>query len=51
LAALKDLYPEVESNSACEMIRENIKISVKESLGYCEYDQEDPGKPGGTENE
>jgi hypothetical protein len=26
----------VEINSAWEMIRENIKISAKASLGYCE---------------
>jgi restriction endonuclease S subunit len=35
-AALKDLDEEVEINSAWEMIRENIKISAKESLGYFE---------------
>jgi hypothetical protein len=35
-AALEDLDAEVEINSAWEMIRENIKISAKESLGYCE---------------
>jgi hypothetical protein len=33
-AALEDLDAEVEINSACETIRENIKISAKESLGY-----------------
>jgi hypothetical protein len=33
-AALKDLDAEVEFNIAWEMIRENIKISAKESLGY-----------------
>jgi hypothetical protein len=32
-AALKDLDAEVEINSAWETIRENIKISAKESLG------------------
>jgi hypothetical protein len=35
-AALEDLDAEVEINNVWEMIRENIKISVKESLGYCE---------------
>jgi hypothetical protein len=33
-AALKDLETEMEINSAWETIRENIKISAKESLGY-----------------
>jgi hypothetical protein len=33
-AALEDLDAEVEINSAWETIRENIKISAKESLGY-----------------
>jgi hypothetical protein len=33
-AALEDLDSEVEINSAWETIRENIKISAKESLGY-----------------
>jgi hypothetical protein len=35
-AALENLDAEVEINSAWKMIRENIKISAKESLGYCE---------------
>jgi hypothetical protein len=35
-AVLEDLDAEVEINSAWEMIRENIKISAKESLGYFE---------------
>jgi hypothetical protein len=35
-AALEDLDAEVEINSAWETIRENIKISAKESLGYFE---------------
>jgi hypothetical protein len=35
-AALEDLDAGVEINSACEMLRENIKISAKESLGYYE---------------
>jgi hypothetical protein len=33
-AALKDLDMEVDINSIWEMIRENINISAKESLGY-----------------
>jgi hypothetical protein len=35
-AALEDLDTEVEINSAWETIRENIKISAKEILGYFE---------------
>jgi hypothetical protein len=35
-ATFEDLDAEVEINSAWETIRENIKISAKESLGYCE---------------
>jgi hypothetical protein len=35
-AALEDLDADVEINSAWEMLRENIKISAKDSLGYCE---------------
>jgi hypothetical protein len=33
---LEDLDTEVELNSAWEMIRDNIKILAKESLGYFE---------------
>jgi hypothetical protein len=33
-AALEDLDTEVEINSAWEMIRKNVNISAKESLGY-----------------
>jgi hypothetical protein len=32
----------VEINSAWEMIRENIQISAKESLGYCESNKHKP---------
>jgi hypothetical protein len=39
---LEDLDAEVEINSAWEMIRENIKIPVKESLGYCEFKKHKP---------
>jgi hypothetical protein len=35
-AALEDLDTEVEFNSAWQTIRENIKISTKENLGYYE---------------
>jgi hypothetical protein len=35
-AALEDLDAGVEINSAWEMIREDIKMSGKESLGYFE---------------
>jgi hypothetical protein len=34
--ALEHLDAEVEINSACEIIRENINISAKMSLGYFE---------------
>jgi hypothetical protein len=36
-AALEDLDPGVKTNSAPKTIRENIKISIKESLGYYEF--------------
>jgi hypothetical protein len=36
---LEDLNAEVEVNSAWETIRENIKISAKESLGYFELNK------------
>jgi hypothetical protein len=32
----------VEINSAWEVIRENINISAKESLGYCELKKHKP---------
>jgi hypothetical protein len=32
----------VDINSACETIRENIKISAKESLGYFEFKKHKP---------
>jgi hypothetical protein len=35
-AVLEDLDAEVETNSAWETIRENIKISANESVGYYE---------------
>jgi hypothetical protein len=41
-AALEDLDAEVEINSAWETIRENIKISAKESLGYYELRRHKP---------
>jgi hypothetical protein len=33
-AALEDLDAEVEINSAWEMVRERIKVSIKKSMGY-----------------
>jgi hypothetical protein len=39
---LEDLDAEVEINSASEMIRENIKISAKESPGYFEFKKHKP---------
>jgi hypothetical protein len=41
-AALEDLDAEVEINNAWETIRENIKISAKESLGYFELKKHKP---------
>jgi hypothetical protein len=41
-AALEDLDTQVEINSAWEMIRENIKISAEESLGYCKLKKHKP---------
>jgi hypothetical protein len=41
-AALEDLEAEVEINSAWETIRENIKISDNESLGYFELKKHKP---------
>jgi hypothetical protein len=41
-AALENLDAEVENNSAWEMIRENITISAKESLGYAELKKHKP---------
>jgi hypothetical protein len=41
-AALEDLDAEVEIDSAWETIRENIKTSDKESLGYYELKKHKP---------
>jgi hypothetical protein len=41
-AALEDLDAQVEINSSWELIRENIKISAKKSLGYCELKKHKP---------
>jgi hypothetical protein len=41
-AALEDLDADMEINSVWETIRENIKISVKESLGYFELKKHKP---------
>jgi hypothetical protein len=40
--ALENLDPEVDINRAWETIRENIKISTKESLCYCELKKHSP---------
>jgi hypothetical protein len=40
--ALENLDTEVDINKAWETIRENIKISVKESLGYYELKKHKP---------
>jgi hypothetical protein len=40
--AWEDLDAEVEINSAWETIRENIKMSAKESLGYFELKKHKP---------
>jgi hypothetical protein len=42
LAALEDLDAEVEINTISEMIRENVKISAEESLGYYELKKHKP---------
>jgi hypothetical protein len=41
-AALEDLGAEVKINIVWETIKENIKISAKESLGYYELKQHKP---------
>jgi hypothetical protein len=41
-AVMEDWDAEVEINSAWETIRENIKISAKESLGYYELKKHKP---------
>jgi hypothetical protein len=41
-AVSEDLDAGVEINSAWEMIRKNIKISAKKSLGYCELKKHKP---------
>jgi hypothetical protein len=47
---LEDLDAEVEINTVWEMIRENIKISTKESLGYYEMKQHKPWFDEGCSN-
>jgi hypothetical protein len=42
LSALEVWNAEVEINSAWETIRENIKISAKENLGYLEFKKHKP---------
>jgi CRISPR/Cas system-associated protein Csx1 len=41
-AALEDLDTEVEINSAWETIRENIKVSARETLGYFQFKKHKP---------
>jgi hypothetical protein len=41
-AALEHLDVEVEISSAWEMIRENIKTSAKENVGYFEFKKHTP---------
>jgi uncharacterized protein YaaR (DUF327 family) len=41
-AVLEDLDAEVDINSVWEVIRENIKLSAKDSLGYCELKKHKP---------
>jgi hypothetical protein len=41
-AALEDSDEEMETIRAWEKIRENIKMSAKESLGYCELKKHEP---------
>jgi hypothetical protein len=41
-AALEDLDTKVDVNSAWETIRENIKFSAKECLGYYEMKKHNP---------
>jgi hypothetical protein len=49
-AALEDLDTEVEINSAWETIRENIKISAKESQGYFEFKKHSHGPTKDAQN-
>jgi glycine betaine/choline ABC-type transport system substrate-binding protein len=41
-AALENLEDSGDINRACENIRENIKTSAQESLGYCESKRRKP---------
>jgi hypothetical protein len=41
-ATLEDLDTGVEINNAWKIITENIKISAKESLGYCKLKKHKP---------
>jgi hypothetical protein len=44
------LDAEVDSNTVCETIRENINISAKESLGYDELKKHKPWFAEGSQN-
>jgi hypothetical protein len=50
IAALEDLDVEVEINTVWETIREKIKISAKESIGYYELKQHEPWFGKGAKN-
>jgi hypothetical protein len=47
---LENLNAEVDINRAWEIIRENIKISAKESLGYYESKQQSHGLMKNAQN-
>jgi hypothetical protein len=49
-AALEDLNAEVEINTIWETIRENIKMSAKECLGYYELKQHKHGMTKDAQN-
>jgi hypothetical protein len=49
-AALHNLNEEVEINSAWEMIRKNIKMSAKESLGYFKLKKQSCGSTKDAQN-
>jgi hypothetical protein len=49
-AALEDLDAEAEINSAWEIIRDNLTISAKESIGYSELKKHKPWLDEGAQN-
>jgi hypothetical protein len=42
ITSLENLYADADSNTAWETIRENIKVSVKEGIGYYEMKKHKP---------